>query len=153
MTPARVNILNKLQSAETFANIAKEFWVRKDGSRIVDWVDVKPINGVWESRTMISGGIAFRGSKPQCNDGMDVYKGENIVAAELQGVPALTQADMGLIDDIGLWKYSSIHPAQGLAVASVAHCPNGVMFDPKKIDVYQYRHYSLSAGGSCIIST
>ncbi|BCO29470.1 hypothetical protein MIZ03_4393 [Rhodoferax lithotrophicus] len=133
MTPARVNILNKLQSAETFANIAKEFWVRKDGSRIVDWVDVKPINGVWESRTMISGGIAFRGSKPQCNDGMDVYKGENIVAAELQGVPALTQADMGLIDDIGLWKYSSIHPAQGLAVASVAHCPNGVMFDPKKL--------------------
>jgi len=133
MTQTRLTIINVLRNNSTFADVAKKFWVRKIGSKIVEWVDVKPTAGTWEPRSMIAGGIAFRGSKPQCADGIDVYKGENIIAAELQGDPALSNTDMSRVDDIGLWKFSSIHPQRGLAVACVAHCANGVMFDTKKV--------------------
>lgn len=127
---SRLEILRKLWLNKTFSDVAKRFWVKKNGAKIIDWTDIEPIIGEWEQRIMISGGIAFRGSKPQCDGGMNVYKGENIIATELQGEPAINNADMTRIDDIGLWKYSTIHPSRGLAVARVAHCPNGVMFDP-----------------------
>jgi hypothetical protein len=42
-------------------------------------------------------------------------------------------ADFDKIDDISLWRYADIHPPVGLAIAQVAHCPNGVIFDPSKI--------------------
>ena len=45
----------------------------------------------------------------------------------------MKNADLSLADDQSLWRYASIHPAKGLAVAQVAHCPNGLIFDPTKI--------------------
>lgn len=134
LTPTRLAVLRKLWPNKTFADAAKSYWVRKEGSKIVEWTDKAPERMVgWEARIMIAGGVAFRGSKPQCADGIDIYKGENIVAAELQGAAALANADLSRIDDISLWKYRNIHPARGLAVARVAHCPNGVIFDSAKI--------------------
>ena len=132
VTPERLEILHKLWALPTLTDVAKPYWVRKDGSRIVEWVDSPPANAAaWEMRRMIAGGVAFRGSKAQRPHGIDVFKGENIIATELQGDPALASADFDQIDDISLWRYKDIHPAKGLAVASVAHCPNGVLFDPK----------------------
>lgn len=131
-TPARLTVLHKLWRQQTFTNAAKPYWVRKDGSKIVEWVDEEPTVNGWEERRMIGGGIAFRGSKAQTSSGIDVYKGENIIAAELQGEPALPRADFSKIDDISLWRYKDIHPAKGLAVPRVAHCANGIMFDPTK---------------------
>lgn len=134
LTPARLAVLHKLWSNKTFADAAKPYWVRKEGSKIVEWTDQKPEGASdWEIRIMIAGGVAFRGSKPQSQVGISIFKGENIIASELQGEPALTNADLGLIDDISLWKYRDIHPRRGLAVAQVAHCLNGVLFDPAKI--------------------
>lgn len=133
LTPTRLAILRKLWANKTFADAAKPYWVRKEGSKIVEWTDKDPgKSDAWESRLMIAGGVAFRGSKPQCTNGINIYKGENIVAAELQGEAALTNADLSKIDDISLWKYRDIHPPRGLAVARVAHCPNGASFDPSK---------------------
>jgi hypothetical protein len=131
VTPTRLQILRKLWAQPTFAEVAKPFWVRKDKSKIVAWVDQPPAQAAgWEMRRMIAGGVAFRGSKAQRPGGIDVYKGENIIATELQGDPALSEADFDQIDDVSLWRYKDIHPAKGLAVAAVAHCPNGVLFDP-----------------------
>ncbi len=130
VTPARLAILRKLWRGKTFADVAKPYWVRKAGSKIVEWKD-EPQPG-WEQRRMIAGGVAFRGSKAQRKNGINVFKGENIIAAELQGDPALASADFGKIDDVSLWRVADIHPAVGLAVAQVAHCPNGVLFDPMK---------------------
>jgi hypothetical protein len=136
ITTARLTVLSKLWANDTFADVAKPYWVRKEGAKIAEWTDKAPSAGtafLWEERKMIGGGIAFRGTKPQSDTGIDVYKGENIVATELQGAPALTQADLSLVDDKSLWRYSDILPRQGLAVARVAHCPNGVMFDPMTV--------------------
>ena len=136
ITQARLAILQKLWANDSFADVAKPYWVRKVGGRIVEWTDTQPLKGteaLWEARKLIGGGIAFRGAKPQGVGGVDVYKGENIVAAELQGSPALTSTDLDQVDDISLWRYKSIHPSSGLAVARVAHCPNGVIFDPAKV--------------------
>lgn len=133
LTPARLDILHKLWGNQTFSDVAKPYWVRKERSNVIEWVDQEPaILNEWEARRMIAGGIAFRGSKVQCENGIDVYKGENIIACELQGVAVLPSADFGRIDDASLWRYTSIHPTRGLAVAQVAHCPNGVLFDPRK---------------------
>jgi hypothetical protein len=135
ITPARSAILTKLQANSTFEDVAKEYWVKKQGSKIVEWVDVDPAATGWERRRMLAGGFAFRttGEKPIANPGIAVYKGENIIAAELQGPAVLDNADMTRVDDSSLWKYASILPAQGLAVAQMAHCPNGVLFDPSKV--------------------
>jgi hypothetical protein len=131
VTPARLAILRKLWAQQTFADVAKPYWVRKEKSKIVEWVDQLPAQpALWDLRRMIAGGVAFRGNKSQCAGGIDVFKGENIIATELQGEPALTDADFDKIDDVSLWRFRDIHPARGLAVAQMAHCPNGVMFDP-----------------------
>lgn len=131
VTPDRLAILRKLWTQQTFADVAKPYWVRKDKSKIVEWVDQVPAQPAqWDMRRMIAGGVAFRGNKAQRAGGIDVFKGENIIAAELQGEPALTDADFDQIDDVSLWRFRNIHPARGLAVAQMAHCPNGVMFNP-----------------------
>ncbi|HOR79030.1 MAG TPA: hypothetical protein PLG04_09630, partial [Anaerolineaceae bacterium] len=103
---------------------------------IVEWTDKEPEdngNKQWEIKRMIAGGVAFRGGKSQSDKGVDVYKGENIIATQLQGSPAIASADMACIDDLSIWRYKNIHPARGLAVAQVAHCPNGLMFDPAEV--------------------
>ena len=136
LTSRRLSILHKLWANGTFLDIAKPYWVRKDGSRIVEWTDKEPEdngNKQWEPRKMLARGITFRRTKAQCKGGMAVYKGENIIATALQGDPSLDNADMNKIDDISMWKYSDILPKKGLAVARVAHCPNGLMFDPSKV--------------------
>lgn len=134
VTPDRLVILRKLWGLETtFADVAKPYWVHKTGSKIDSWSDKKPKSlDHWESRRMIAGGVAFRGNKTATATGVDVYKGENIIACELQGDAALSSADIALADDQSLWRYADILPDQGLAVAGVAHCPNCVLFDPKQ---------------------
>ena len=130
VTPQRLLILRKLWALRTFNDIAKPFWVHKKGSKIDAWTDKQPSDAAWEERRLIAGGIAFRGSRGQQKNGPDVFKGENIVAAELQGSAVLESVDLQNIDDASLWRYADILPPRGLAVARVAHCPNGVMFDP-----------------------
>ena len=129
----RIPILTRLQNNATLAETAKQFWVRKIKARVVEWTDQNPNDPRWEAQRMISGGIAFRTSdRITSKKGFAIYKGENIIAAELQGEPALVNADIDRADDSTLWRYRSIHPPVGLAVAGMAHCPNGVLFDPSK---------------------
>jgi hypothetical protein len=131
LTPRRLEILRKLWKNSSFADAAKPYWVRKERGKIVEWVDQEPPDPHrWEARRMIAGGVAFRGAKTERDKGIPVYKGENIVATELQGDPVLENADLDCVDDISLWKYLDIHPQRGLAVAGVAHCPNGILFNP-----------------------
>lgn len=134
LTPARLAVLRKLWTNKTFADVAKPYWVRKEKARIVEWTDIAPSKpGNWDIRQMITRGVVFRGNKPQCANGIDIYKGENIIAAELQGNASLKNCDISLIDDPSLWRYADILPAVGTAIAGVAHCPNAVLFDSKKV--------------------
>ncbi len=134
LTPKRLRIVHKLLENATLGEAAKPYWVRKDGSRIVEWRDHLPNDALrWELRSFCSGGLAFRGSKNQHAQGINVYKGENIIATELQGEAALDHADVANVDDPGPWKYADILPNVGYALAGVAHCANAVKFDPRMI--------------------
>ena len=132
LTQTRLDIVRALWRNPTMMEAAKPYWVRKVGSRIVEWTDHLPDEALqWEPRSFCTRGLVFRGSRHQCEVGHAVYKGENIVATELQGDPVLNHVDVAQADDPGPWKYADILPAIGYALAGVAHCPNGVRFNPK----------------------
>lgn len=131
LTERRLSILRKLWTNETWFAAAKRIWIQKKGSRIADWTDQEPTDlSQWEERRLCTGGLAFRGKKAQAAAGLDVFKGENIVATEVQGEPALTGVDLAGVDDPGPWRYANILPDRAYAVARVAHCPNAAPFNP-----------------------
>jgi len=136
LTKKRIPIIDKLRQNQTFEDIAKPYWVRKEKAKIVEWTDIDPANPAWEQKVMLAGGIAFRNHKPTSSTGLDIYKGENILAGAIQGTPVETNIDVSAMgkpykSDSSLWRYLDILPDKGLAVARMAHCPNGVTFNPK----------------------
>lgn len=137
LTEKRIPVLDKLRANSTFEDIAKPYWVRKEGSKIVEWTDNESKATLeWEQRRMLAGGIAFRNHKPKSPTGLDVFKGENILAGQIQGAPVETAIDVASMggsqhSDASLWRYLHILPDRGLAVAQMAHCPNGATFDPR----------------------
>jgi len=138
LTNKRMPIITKLRNNLTFGDIAKSYWVRKEKAKIVECTDQDPCDPSWEMKSMLSGGIAFRNHKPRCDAGFDVYKGENILACEIQGSPVETGINISALgkpnnSDASLWKHIDILPERGLAVAQISICPNGVSFDPKKV--------------------
>lgn len=138
LNPERLAIIRKLWQNPTFTEIAKPYWVRKEGSKIVEWVAVEPEpddqeEQRWEARRMLARGVVLRGDKPQSKKGIPLYKGENIIATELQGDPVLKNVNIEKVDDISLWRYASLHPKHGFAIAGVAHCPNAVGFNPARM--------------------
>lgn len=135
LTAKRLDILKKLWNNATFWDAAKPYWVQQQGSKIVEWTDHRPANShsSWKLRRMLNRGIVFRGKKHQTNQGLDVYKAENIIATTLQGDPALPHCNVIQADDPSLWRFAKILPPHGYAVAQVAHCPNAVVFDPRQV--------------------
>jgi SAM-dependent methyltransferase len=132
LTPTRLAILQKLWAQETFRDAAKPYWVRKVKGKIVEALDVDPARSGFEQKRMIAGGIAYRATaKKQASPGHSVFKGENIVAAELQGDAVLLHADIEAASDRSLWAYKALLPKKGYAIASVAHTPNAVAFDAR----------------------
>ena len=67
LTRARLSIVRKLWRNNSLAEVAKKYWVRKEGSAIVEWQDTSDKSGQenWEERRMLTGGIAFRGRRPR----------------------------------------------------------------------------------------
>jgi len=54
---------------------------------------------------MIRMGAAFRGEIHEAEkEGMDVFKGENIVACQLEGEPVNRNIDVNRMDDASLWR-------------------------------------------------
>jgi hypothetical protein len=122
--------------AKTFHEIAKPYWVRKERSRVIEWRDT-PVKDDprWELRHLISTGLAFRSTRPTKDgtDGHDVYKGENIIATEIQGEAAIRGCDPAKAEAAYIWQYASVLPHYAYALAQMAHCPNAVRFDPTEI--------------------
>lgn len=81
---------------------------------------------------MVSAGLAWRGGRADAaaGHGIDVYKGENILAGELFGEPEHRNADISKADDLGMFKLGKILPRRIYAVAQIERCPNAVAFDP-----------------------
>jgi SAM-dependent methyltransferase len=132
LTEKRARIIRKLLAHQTFGDVAKPYWVRKHGSSVVEW-SAAPTNAVgWERRQLISTGIAFRATRQSASGSgvHDIYKGENIVATELQGEPSIRRCDPASAEAPYIWQYASVLPHTAYAMAQMAHCPNAVRFDP-----------------------
>lgn len=138
LTKGRAVLMRKLRPLATFQDVAKPFWVKRTRGAVSEYRDTPPAvdEPKWGARRMISRGVVFRATRPSAKGGAgqhDVYKGENIIAGELQGDPILRSCDPSAADAPYLWQYSSILPGKAYAVAQVAHCPNAVQFDPRRI--------------------
>jgi len=137
LTAARAALMRKLRPLATFHDIAKPFWVKKSRGATGKYRDTPPTvdQHKWEARRMISRGVVFRATRPPAEGGAgkhDVYKGENIIAGELQGDPILRSCDPSAAASPYLWQYGAILPEKAYAVAQVAHCPNAVQFNPTR---------------------
>lgn len=85
---------------------------------------------------MIGAGLAWRGIGRVTADpgnGVNVYKGENILAGELFGEPDHRNADVGAADDMGLFRLGAILPEKLYAIAQIERCPNAAGFSPTDI--------------------
>jgi hypothetical protein len=137
LTNPRLEIIRKLWNNAPLESIAKRYWVRRSKNVIVEWeaAGEGAMPSGWEEKRMLTRGFVFRGQKETSTNGtgLAVYKGENIIAGELQGSPSLEDCDVALASDASLWRYRDILPNNGFAIAQVAHAPNAVRFDPGKV--------------------
>jgi N-6 DNA Methylase len=132
LTAERVRILRVLWSNHRLEDFALRYWIRREKGRVTEATLSPPASTKgWSERRMITGGIAFRGNRATRPNGLDVFKGENIIATEIQGAPVMRDCDVESVDDPSIWRFKSIRPSRGFAIAQVAHCPNAVEFNPQ----------------------
>src|SRR5437868_4105648 len=136
ITPERKAILDRFQG-NTFGDIAQTFWVGKRGNTIEAWAIEKPPNGRalrWEELDMLRRGAVFRGEIHEASDaGLDIFKGENIVACRVEGDPIKKKIDIQRVDDPSLWRFRDILPRHGFAFHQIATALTCAPFDPRQI--------------------
>lgn len=137
ITPERRTIINKLRTNSLMSSAFQEYWYKKKGEgRGSVSLDPPKLNTImWEKRSMCGGGLAFRGKKAsaKAGKGVDVFKGENIIATSLTGSPQDREIDIAKASDMGIFRLGKILPSRCYAVAQITTCPNAVPFDPKEL--------------------
>ncbi len=135
ITPERKRILDRF-AGKTFQDIAQTFWVGKSKSAIRAWSlnrSKEEEDLRWEQTDMIRMGAAFRGEIHQADkDGLDVFKGENIVACRLEGDPVNRKIDVNKMDDPSLWRFADILPKRGFAFHQISPALTCAPFSPEK---------------------
>jgi len=135
ITPERKVILDRF-AGQTFDDIAQKFWQGKSKNTIHAWaLKQPPANDPrdlrWEETDMIRMGAAFRGEVHQIeNGGADVFKGENIVACQLEGDPVNQNIDVNKMDDASLWRFADILPKKGFAFHRISTALTVAPFAP-----------------------
>jgi len=135
ITPERKAILDCF-AGQTFENIAQTFWVGKSKNTIRAWSlkrskDEEDLR--WEQTDMIRMGAAFRGEIHQTESGgLDVFKGENIVACRLEGDPVNRNIDVHKMDDASLWRFADILPKNGFAFHQISPALTCAPFNPER---------------------
>jgi len=135
ITPARKVILDRF-AGKTFNDIAQKFWVGKSKNTIRAWSlrrskDEEDLR--WEETDMIRMGAAFRGEiHLATKGGLDVFKGENIVACRLEGSPVNQNIDVSKMDDASLWRFEDILPKGGFAFHRISTALTAAPFAPAK---------------------
>jgi hypothetical protein len=135
ITPERKAILNRFVG-QTFEHIAHMFWVGKSKNTIRAWSlarskDEEDLH--WEKTDMIRMGAAFRGEIHQAQKGgLDVFKGENVVACKLEGDPVNQNIDVNKMDDASLWRFADILPERGFAFHRISTALTAAPFAPEK---------------------
>jgi type I restriction-modification system DNA methylase subunit len=135
ITPERKAILDRF-AGKTFEDIAQTFWVGKSKNTIRAWSLTRSEDEAdlrWEETDMIRMGAAFRGEVHQAEKGgLDVFKGENIVACQLEGDPVNQNIDVNKMDDASLWRFADILPKRGFAFHQISPALTCAPFSPNK---------------------
>ena len=137
ITPERKAILDRF-AGKTFDDIAQKFWQGKSKNTIRAWaLEQPPANDPrdlrWEETDMIRMGAAFRGEIHQAEKGgLNVFKGENIVACQLEGDPVNQNIDVNKMDDASLWRFADILPKRGFAFHQISPALTCAPFSPEK---------------------
>ncbi len=137
LTPERKAILDRF-AGPTFDDIAQKFWVGKSKNTIQAWALAQPPENDerdlrWEQTDMIRMGAAFRGEIHQAEKGgLDVFKGENIVACRLEGDPVNQNIDADKMDDASFWRFADILPKRGFAFHQICPALTCAPFSPEK---------------------
>jgi len=138
LTPKRKAILDRF-AGQTFNDIAQTFWVGKSKNTIQAWSLTKPKHDDprdlrWEEVDMLRRGAVFRGEVHKAeHDGMDIFKGENIVACRVEGNPIERSIDLKRVDDPSLWRFPDILPERGFAFHQISTALTCAPFNPTKI--------------------
>lgn len=134
----RKNLLDKIDSVLTarFGDIAMKYWVGLRGNTIVKHSSSPPQgnDGLrWEERKMLCRGTVFRREKHIAinNEGMDIYKGENISPCMIEGEPVERNIDVKKMSSPELWRYDDLLPERAFAFAGIALVPYAAEFNPK----------------------
>lgn len=129
----RLALIKRLSSFPTWSNIARLYWVKKIGSRIVDASLAKPTDSsCWANQIMISSGAAIRRKKYHIPGGHEVYKGENILPCQLVAPPVERDIDVSRMSDPSRWRHPLILPSRGLAFRQICRNLTACFFDPTR---------------------
>ncbi len=136
LTERRTEILQKLSQSGMLEDAALRYYVRLgERNRLVDASTDPSVltrrTERWSARTMLTGGLAFRGTYATTPTGVNVYKGENIISLGLVGEPAYPGANLQAADDPSIWRFPGILPSTGFAIAQIEQLPNATRFDPR----------------------
>ena len=137
LTERRREIVETLAKNRNLSNAAQPYWqrVRGKGRGEVQLETPKVELDNWEVRQAIGAGLAWRGARADAapGEGIPVYKGENILSADLFGQPEHPNANINAANDIGLFKLISIIDSSAYGVARIERCVNAVKFDPRNL--------------------
>jgi hypothetical protein len=137
LTPERKAILDRF-AGQTFDDITQTFWVGKSKNTIKAWSLTKPQHDderdlQWEEADMLRRGAVFRGEVHQAErGGLDVFKGENIVACQVEGDPVQKNIDVNRMDDPSFWRFSDILRERGFAFHQISTALTCAPFSPGK---------------------
>lgn len=137
LTPQRRLILGKLFANDTLTQAAETYWYKRSGANRRAIQIGPPTHELdrWERRVMIGAGLAWRGRRAdaEAGKGIPVYKGENILAGALHGIPEHRNANIAVADDMGLFRLGALLPSKIYAVAQIERSPNATPFDPSEV--------------------
>jgi hypothetical protein len=135
INPGRKAVLDRF-CGQTFDDIAQRFWVGKSKNTIIKWSLEKPIEVDelrWEEADMLRRGAVFRREIHQAaQDGITVFKGENIVSCRIEGNAQHENIDATRVADPSLWRFADILPEGGFVLHQIATALTCAPFDPHK---------------------
>ncbi|MGA2174933.1 MAG: N-6 DNA methylase [Verrucomicrobiota bacterium] len=135
ITPERKAILDRF-AGQTFADIAQTFWIGKSKNTIRAWSLTRSDDEAdlrWEQTDMLRRGAVFRGEVHQAKQGgIEIFKGENIVACRIEGDPIQKNIDIQRVDDPSLWRFSDILPERGFVFHQISTALTAAPFNPRK---------------------
>lgn len=132
LTPERAEIIEHLRGVGTLSDAAKRYWTRRrrDGQDVSD----TPPSGVgeaqWAEQRLIKYGIALRGQLSHSDQGLDLFKGENIRTGSLVGEPVHRRVDVTAASSPSVWAYPQILPPRMFAFPLIEQVPCAAAFDP-----------------------